>query len=256
MNKTKGIRILLALAVVTGVAMLFVPRIPQDPTYHAFIDTRGWLGIPNFGDVMSNLPFLLVGFLGYRVLQKYGSDTQHFIDEREKKFFAIAVFGIGLTGFGSAYYHWEPGNVTLVWDRLPMTIGFMAIFAMMIAERIDLDRGLRALPVLLAMGIASVVYWHFTESAGRGDLRPYALVQFFPMLAVPLMLWFFPPRYTGVKHLGGILGWYIGAKLLEHFDGQVFALTGHAFSGHSLKHLFAAMACYELVRYIENRRPV
>ena len=256
MNKTKGIRILLALAVVTGVAMLFVPRIPQDPAYHGFSDTRGWLGIPNFGDVASNLPFLLVGFLGYRVLQKYGGDTQRFVDASEKKFFAIAVFGIGLTGFGSGYYHWEPGNVTLVWDRLPMTIGFMAIFAMMIAERIDLDRGLRALPMLLSIGIASVVYWHFTESAGRGDLRPYALVQFFPMLAVPLMIWLFPPRYSGVKYLGGVLAWYIAAKLLEHFDGQVFALTGHAVSGHSLKHLCAAVACYELVRYIENRRQV
>jgi hypothetical protein len=254
MHKTTGIRILLGLAVVTIVAMLFVPPIPQDPAYHGFSDARPWLGIPNFGDVMSNLPFLLVGFLGFRVLKKYGGDTQRFIDAREKRFFAIAVFGIGLTGLGSAYYHWAPGNVTLVWDRLPMTIGFMAIFAMMIAERIDLDRGLKALPVLLAIGVASVVYWHFTESAGRGDLRPYALVQFFPMLAVPLMIWLFPPRYTGVKYLGGVLAWYVAAKLLEHFDGVVFALTGHIVSGHSLKHLCAAVACYELVRYIENRR--
>ena len=82
------------------------------------------------------------------------------------------------------------------------------------------------------------------------------MVQFFPMLAVPLMLWLFPPRYTGVKYLGGVLAWYIGAKLLEHFDAQVFALTSYTVSGHSLKHICAAVACYQLVCYVQQRRRV
>ena len=76
-----------------------------------------------------------------------------------------------LTGFGSAYYHLEPNNPTLVWDRLPMTIGFMSLFALIFAERIDDGLGRKLFPWLVA-GFASVLYWHLAD-----DLRPYLLMQ-------------------------------------------------------------------------------
>ena len=51
---------LLALLTVTAVAAWVVLRmepVPQDPAYHQFADARPWLGIPNFQNVASNLPW-------------------------------------------------------------------------------------------------------------------------------------------------------------------------------------------------------
>jgi hypothetical protein len=62
-----------------------------------------------------------------------------------------------------------------------MSMGFMAINAAVFADRIDARAGNGwLLYTLLAAGFASLVYWHWTESLGRGDLRFYGFVQFFP----------------------------------------------------------------------------
>lgn len=132
-----------------------------------------------------------------------------------------------------------------------MTIGFMAIFSMMVMERLSLNAGWKLLPVALVLGAASVGYW-----AVYDDLRPYAFVQFFPMLAIPFMLWRYPPRYSHVALLGWVIFWYFAAKLLEHFDRQVLALLSGWVSGHSLKHMAAAGATYAYVLYMLRRRPV
>lgn len=247
-------KIILLLALACAVVLYFVPPIAQDPAYHLFADTRGCMGVPNFGDVASNLPFIAVGLYGFAVVWARRNDTATFQQREEYYTALIACFGIFLVGFGSGYYHWEPSNATLVWDRLPMTIGFMAIFALMIMERISVKAGWRLLPVLLIVGITSVWYWHVTETAGRGDLRPYAFVQFFPMLAIPVMLFRLPPRYTGVHYLGWVIAWYIAAKLLEHFDIAVFHLLAGSVSGHTLKHLAAALATLAFMRYLAKRR--
>lgn len=47
------------------------------------------------------------------------------------------------------------------------------------------------------------------------------------------------------------VGWYIAAKLLEHFDPQIFALTGHVVSGHTLKHVAAAVGVACMVPYMK-----
>ncbi|HEX7249749.1 MAG TPA: hypothetical protein VF262_05120, partial [Burkholderiales bacterium] len=49
-----------------GVALvlfLYGP-IPQYADYHRFADTRTFLGLPNFSDTASNIPFLLIGIAG------------------------------------------------------------------------------------------------------------------------------------------------------------------------------------------------
>ena len=112
--------------------------------------------------------------------------------------------GLLLTGFGSAYYHWEPGNARLAWDRLPLAITLMGLLAATIAERIGVKSGLWLLGPLVALAAGSVIYWHWTEQRGAGDLRLYALVQFYPLVAIPLMLWWLAPRYTrGARSPGG-----------------------------------------------------
>ena len=242
-------------ALVIGI-MLALPRIPQDPGYHAFADQRPCLGVPNCLNVLSNLPFLVVGVLGLRVLarDRASSRLRAFLTPGERGPYWATFAGVALTGVGSAYYHWAPSNATLFWDRLPMTIAFMALLSSTIAERVSLPAGLRLLGPLLAVGVLSTLYWHVGETRGVGDLRPYALVQFGSLLAIPLMLWLFPPRYTGTADMVGALGWYGLAKVFELFDHGLFHLTG--VSGHTLKHLASAVGAWWIVRMVRRRRPI
>jgi DNA-binding FrmR family transcriptional regulator len=152
---------------------------------------------------------------------------------------ALFFAGVALTGVGSAYYHWAPDNARLVWDRLPMTIGFMALLAAVVAERVSVTAGIALLPALLLAGAGSVAYWYACELRGAGDLRPYALVQFAPAALIPLPLLLFPARYTRGGDLVGVMVIYGAAKLFEVLDGPIFSM-GHLLSGHTLKHLTAA----------------
>jgi hypothetical protein len=236
--------LLLASGLMAGAALL--PRIPQDAAYHRFADTRTILGVPNALNVLSNLPFLLVGLLGWRVVFR----KSRFLRPSERWPYAVCFAGITLTAFGSSWYHWAPDNATLVWDRLPMTLGFMGLMCAVIAERLSVRAGLALLGPLIGAGIASVWYWRITETNGAGDLRPYLLVQFGPAILIPALVLLFPARYTLSERYWRILGWYAAAKILEAADGPIFA-AGGIVSGHTLKHLAAAWACYEIVRMVE-----
>ncbi|MCH8347721.1 MAG: ceramidase domain-containing protein [Proteobacteria bacterium] len=236
---------------------LGLPAIPQDTGYFDFADKCPWLGISNAFNVLSNLPYFLVGYLGFSYTHAHRNDKTKFIDKSETTAFYIAFAGIFLVGLGSGWFHWAPEMSTLAADRLPMTIGFMAILAIIISERINLRAGITLLPVLLFIGILSVLFWMFTENSTSltGDLRLYALVQFFPIVAIVLMLLWFPPRYQGARYLILILVFYGLAKLAEGLDWQIWDLTGKIISGHSLKHLLAALATYYLVLYLKKRQP-
>ncbi len=252
----RRVRLLLALGVVMVVVMFLVPRIPQDPGYHDFADQRACLGVPNCLNVASNLPFLAVGVLGFLFLvrDRKAGGTGAFVTPAERRPYWALFAGVGLTGIGSAYYHWAPDNTTLFWDRLPMTIAFMAILSSVIAERIHLQVGLRLLTPLLVIGALSTLYWHVGELRGVGDLRPYALVQFGTMVAIPLILWMFPPRYTGTADMVRVIAWYGLAKVFEYFDLGIFRLTG--VSGHTLKHLASAVGAWWILRMLQRRRPL
>ena len=248
--------LLLGVFVAMVVAMLAVPPLPQDPAYHNFADTRSFLGVPNVLDVTSNLPFLVVGLMGLRFVAREratdGSVT--FIAPAERQPFWVLFFGVAMTGVGSAYYHWAPDNSTLFWDRLPMTVAFMALLSSVIAERVNLTLGLRLLGPLLALGVLSTLYWHIGEQRGVGDLRPYALVQFGSLIVIPLMVWLFPPRYSRTVDLFWALAWYALAKLFEYLDHGIFNLIG--ISGHTLKHLASGIGAWWILRMLERRRPL
>ena len=239
-----------AAACALGLAM--APAIPQPAAYHHFADQRAVLGIRNFADTVSNLPFLFAGAWGIAGILR---GTIRFIDRRERWPYLIFFGAVALTCVGSTYYHLAPDNDRLVWDRLPMTVAFMSLLAALIAERIDLKAGLGLLAPLLLLGIASVWYWHSTEQSGRGDLRMYLFVQFFPALGIPLMLWLFPPRYTRSLDLLPALGFYVAAKILEASDKQVFGF-GSIVSGHTLKHLAAAAATASILGMLLRREPL
>jgi len=236
---------LLAVAVLGSLALaLSLPPLAQDPGYHAFADRRVFFRIPNFWDVVSNVPFLLVGMAGMRFCLRS--------DLPDGKAGWLALFaGVFLVGMGSGYYHWDPKNATLVWDRLPMTIAFMGLFVAILGEyvRAQLVRGL--LWPLLLLGACSVLYWRWTD-----DLRLYVWVQLIPVLTIPIVMLLFPARHSRSWLLPVALGWYALAKLGEAHDAGLFELTRGQFSGHSLKHVLAAAGCLTLLWMLRTRKPV
>ena len=244
--------LMLAAVVVAATALIFSrPRIPQAPSYHDFADRRTFFGVANFWDVISNVPFLLVGIWGLFAVTSSKFQTSQFA-RSESWPYIVFFLGLALTFLGSSYYHLNPTNVRLMWDRLPMTLGFMGILSATIAERISVNTGVWLLFPLVAIGVLSVGYWYWTETQGKGDLRPYYVVQFGSILSVLAVLVIFPPRYTRSWCLVLALILYAAAKVAEAFDSEIYKLT-QAVSGHTLKHLSAAAAGFFVVLMLQGR---
>lgn len=243
-----------APAVVGLVAMMLHGPIPQDPAYHRFADQRRLFGIPHFGDAVSNVALVLAGALGlsFMVRERRRAIDSPFREDRERPPYFVFFGGTLLTGFGSAYYHLAPDTPRLFWDRLPMTLVFMSLFAIVLGECLTVRLGTRLCVPLLAVGAASVLYWMLTERLGAGDLRPYAVVQYAPALTIPLLLLLFPPRDTESPYFWGVVACYGLAKLCELLDPQILKLTGIV-SGHSLKHLLAAAGSWLVLRMLRRR---
>lgn len=245
MNVRFGIKVLAGLAAAFVIFLLAMGPIPQDQAYHGFADSRRLLGVDNFFDVASNIPFLLIAVQGLFFLWK---SEKHFHRPSERLAYAVVFIGLFLTGLGSSYYHENPTDQTLFWDRMPLTLVFTAFFAVTVSERIDSRTGARLLGPLLLLGLASVVTWRTYD-----DLRLYVFVQFYGLTAIPAMALLFKPAYTRAGDLMGVIGWYAAAKILELLDKQIFELGG-LLSGHTLKHLAAGMAGYWILRMIKKRR--
>jgi hypothetical protein len=236
--------IVVLVAIPLAVLMLAVAPIPQDASYHALADTRAFLGIPNFANVVSNVAFLLVGVFGLRLCSRNRTGGAAL----SWNMFFLGAVAISV---GSAYYHWAPGDSTLAWDRLPMTIVFMALFAALVSEHLRLEMEPVLLPVGLLVGIASVAWWRYTD-----DLRLYAWVQFAPLAIIVFLLIAYRGRYTHREYLAYGLVAYALAKAAEAGDGTIYELTAHAISGHTLKHLLAAVSLLMVYLMLSRRRPV
>jgi Ceramidase len=111
-----------AVGAVAIIGAFLLDPIPQDPAYHAFADDARRLGVPNFWNVATNLPFLFIGLAGL-------ARVQCLSDPLLDLHYRVFCIGVALVALGSAYYHFDPSTPALVWDRLPMTIAFMALFA-------------------------------------------------------------------------------------------------------------------------------
>lgn len=235
----------------SAIAVTFLlPRYDLPPTYHDFADRRALFDVANFGDVASNFAFLVAGLYGVAVTLRR---REHFEDQRELAAYLVVFGGLVLTAFGSGYYHLRPDDARLLWDRLPITVAFMGLFAAMISERLSAPIGFRLLPLLVGCGGASLWYWMWTVETGNRDLRPYVLVQFYPLLAILLLLWMFEPRYTRGYDFLIALAFYVVAKVFEVADKPIFAATGNIISGHTLKHLSAGVGGWWLSRMLVNR---
>jgi len=235
------VAVLIAVVVATFAVVLSLDPIPQNLEFHDFADKRTWLSIPNFLDVASNLPFLLVGLAGISLAARRYSGAARLE-------WTVFFVGVLLVTFGSSYYHWSPSNATLAWDRVPITVAFMALLAALIGETVSPRAGRLVLAPAVLLGIASVAYWYW-----RDDLRIYAWVQFFPLLLIVLLLALFPGRIRGWPFLIGALALYGLSKLLEQTDDAVFAATRGFVAGHALKHVVAAAGCYAILAMLRRR---
>ncbi|HEY7378557.1 MAG TPA: hypothetical protein VH542_07745, partial [Steroidobacteraceae bacterium] len=205
-----------------------------------------------FLDVASNAGFLIAGLLGLYVALRPGT---RFVSDRERWPYALFFVGVLLTAWGSSYYHLAPDNERLFWDRLPMTVAFMSLIAAQVADRVSVRAGLRLLIPLLLIGAASVIYWRMTERAGSGNLVPYALLQGYCVVVLLVIAALFRSRYTHANAIYSVFAGYVVAKVCESFDHTLFAATGLV-SGHTLKHLAAAVASLIVCWMLWRRAPV
>ena len=258
MPPRKRLQLLAALTVPVIILTFIEPPIAQDPSYHHFADTRTIGHIPNFYNVVSNAAFLIAGIIGLYFMRQQARTDQPpvFINKEERRPYFIFFIAVVITCFGSAYYHLDPNDKHLVWDRLPMTFGFVSLFVAIIMERVDEEAGLRLLTPLVILGVISVLYWYWGDRAGDGDLRLYVDVQFYPLMAIPLLASLFPSPYTEDKQIFVVILLYGLAKLFEELDRPIFDLLHGFVSGHTLKHIAAAIATGWMVRLLAYRRPI
>ncbi len=234
--------LVLILVVLSSLAAILSHEpVGQDPAYHEFADRRTLAGVPNFFDVVSNLPFLIIGIAGVVFCLRNSLGALRYA--------WIAFFtGVALVSFGSAYYHWNPTSQTLVWDRFPMTAGFMGFFAALLGEHVREKLGGFLLAPLVLLGFSSVVYWRRFD-----DLRFYFWIQLIPLLVIPILMVLFRSRHSHHWLLGAALASYILAKVSEVHDPEILGFTHGLFSGHSLKHLLAALGCFAILGMLKAR---
>lgn len=225
--------VLVPPAVLLALGLLLAGPIAQDPAYHRFADARTLFGIANFADTMSNLGFLAVGLWGLKRLLGDPGRRPAFTEPGERAAWLAFFTGIALTGLGSAWYHLAPDDARLVWDRLPMTLGFASLFVIVLGERCDPQLTARGLVLTVLLAAASVGWWVWS-----GDLRPYVFVQAYCVIALALLVGLFESRYTRHRDYWALIGAYAAAKLAESGDAAIFAASGLV-SGHTLKHLLA-----------------
>lgn len=235
-----------ALALLASLLLvgLLLPAIAQPDAYHQFADQRGWLGVPHFADVVSNLLFAAAGALGLHRLGRARTATLPAV-------WPLRAFFLGLllTGAGSAYYHWAPDSQTLFWDRLPMVIAFAGVIGTFLTQRVSARLGCVGLVWCLALGGAGPAV-----SCVSGNLAIYLTLQFGGLLGLLAGLVGMPNR-DDMLPWWPLVGWYALAKMLEVGDLVVWDLMGHMVSGHTLKHLAAGMAGVAVLRRVLRPLP-
>jgi predicted membrane channel-forming protein YqfA (hemolysin III family) len=222
-----------------AVTLVVFPRpVAQWQSLHDFADQRLLLGIPNLFNVLSNLPFLVVGLAGLRFCQTR-------LEAVCRLPWIFFFCGVALVSVGSAYYHWAPTDETLAWDRLPLTLAFISLLIALVGDFVSHRLAQWLLAPALLLGGGSVAWWMWFD-----DVRFYFWVQFMPLLVIPLMAMGFEEARPRLRPLCIAVSWYVAAKLFELFDRPVLELTGGIVSGHSIKHLLAAVACWVIYRML------
>jgi hypothetical protein len=127
-----------------------------------------------------------------------------------------------------------------------MSVAFSSIMALIIGDRTKEKYGWWVSYILIPLGVLSVVGW----SQAWLSLRPYLLLQFGSMLAVFAIVCIRRKGKIPNSSILACLGFYAGAKVFEVFDLPVYEITGFI-SGHTIKHVLAAVALYKILGYMK-----
>lgn len=239
---------LMMVVILIVIALVWHGPIAQPAHYHHFAEQLKWLGIPHAQNVLTNLPFLVIGLWGIWQIKRLT-----IVGAVEYRAWYGFFLGLILTAIGSAYYHWDPTNARLIWDRIPITFAFSCLLTAILAERISTRLAIISFLPLVLYGVGSVWYWYWTEVHGHSDLRPYLLIQLAPVLLIPLILKLYPARYTHGWMLLLTVLWYILAKVAEGLDNTIYQWNG-IIAGHAIKHLLAALACMQVAWMLKVRK--
>ncbi|MBI5279868.1 MAG: hypothetical protein HY854_25790 [Burkholderiales bacterium] len=242
---TKPETVLLAAVAAFIALALLGPAVPNPADPHGFADQRALWGVPYAMDVLSNLPFALAALAGGAWLWR----IRHAVSTVQVALSALFFAGLAATAAGSAWYHLRPDDAGLAVDRYAMSIAFAGLLGLAAAGRAGERAGLALGISLLVLAPASVAVWSAT-----GNVLPWAVVQFGGMAGVLACAFTRPlPGGLPVRWLL-VLAAYGVAKLFEANDHAIYELTGHALSGHTLKHLAAACAAWPLIASVQNAR--
>jgi hypothetical protein len=247
--------LLFALVLLTAIAF-FGPALPAADVAIAsvFADDRAWHGLPNAMDVLSNIPFVVVGIWGLYRLNRIDRSHQQALsafplappasDPPDNTLDCAWLFFAGLiaTAAGSAFYHLLPDGPRLAADRAGMAVAFAGLIGVAVCERVSQRAGWPAAWFVLTAGLLAAEV--FQES---GNVMPWALVQFGGMALVLTLALATPMRNSVGLKLGWVIFFYVVAKAFEMADHMVFEFTQHTVSGHTLKHLTASLAGLPLV---------
>ncbi|MFZ6732619.1 hypothetical protein ACO0LG_11910 [Undibacterium sp. Ji42W] len=252
-----GLRTLpLLISALAALALLLHGPIAQLAHYHDFADQSDWVGIPHAIDVLTNLGFAIAAMAGgWFLVEKYRKADVGIA------FPAYCVFALSIaaTTVGSSYYHLAPDDARLFWDRLPIAFACCSLLAAVRADilpSMDARKAFMELVLLLMGALMSVVWWQQT-----GDLRPYLLIQGLTLVLIPLWQWIWKAERADRLAFGAAMFLYVIAKITEMLDGQILQHL-QFMSGHSLKHLLAALAAGLIVwrwraqQEVQTRVPV
>lgn len=221
-----------------------LPGIPQDPDYHRFADSRTLMGVPRAMDVLSNVFLLALGGIG---LVYHSAGRLDYSNSAMRRSGFVFFLGFVLTAIGSAYYHLDPGDRGLAWDRMGIVVAFAGVLGLVAAHRVSVRAANLLLPMALVGGVLSAAWFAATDS-----ITPYAVLQFGGMALVAGASWL--PTHGKGPNWAALIGAYALAKVLEIGDHEVLRLTQGVVSGHTLKHVFAALAVLAVLLPLARRR--
>jgi len=227
---------------------LYFGRYQQEQNYHQFADNRVFFGIPNGLDVMSNLAIVFPGIAGIAFVHERQKNKYEWADKFEPTILYCMFFGMVLTFFGSVWFHLEPSNSTLVWDRLGMVIIMACYCSLIIFDRFDSNLAKKVHFPLILIGFSSVFIWQYFD-----DLRFYFAFKVQLFILVFILLKYGEESYNRSKDYILSLALFGLATIFEFNDGVVFdALI--IISGHTLKHIVAGIALWWIMRMTRERK--
>ena len=242
-SRPAELALLLAVAALAALAAL-LPATGLPAGYHDFADQRTLLGLPHALDVLSNLPFAVMGAWGLWWLRRVPLDR---LGTAQRGLAGLFFIGLIATAFCSSGYHLDPHEAGLCIDRVGMSLAFAGLLGLAAADRISARAGV-ALAALVAVAApaTALVAWL------GGNMTPWAVLQGGGLVLLAALALRRPqPRALGFSIIG-VIAFYAVAKALELADAPVFALTQQLISGHSAKHLVAALAGWPVVRALQS----